>query len=218
MSSSETGAEPRAQVRAVSGYESVVSFVPAPGSPAGALEFPGAAMVVISNSAAKLEISMIPVGQNRTPQAQFNLELVSGGSAPAPAIEFNSPMLALPKTDRGSRLRIVAHVSRIGDISVDEGVWIAGPEAPSPIEAIGITSLNTDLQLTAEFLNTLRPNQWVPCPTSEFIGTRQQASPLLGLRIRLAGPKFASVRLNAEALFLGRPQVSASGPRDHRSE
>ena len=205
------GAEPRAEVRAVTGYEGIVSFVTAPGQPAGVLAAPGAAIVVVSSSAAKLEISISSLGQNRTPQAQFNLELVTGGSSSTPAIEFNRPASAPLKANSASGLRLVAHVSRIGDISVDEGSWIAGPEAPSPIEAIGITSLAADLTVKAEFLNTHRPTQWMDSPTSDFIGTKQQASPLLGLRLRLTGPKAARVQLNAEALFLGNPQVSASG-------
>ena len=211
VSSAEAGAEPRAEVRIVPGYETMVSLIPAPGQPSGVLAIPGEALVVISNSAAKLEISMVPSGQNRTPQAKFNLELVSGGSSQAPPIEFNRPAPMLPKSRSAAGLRVVAHVSRIGDVGVDEGAWIAGPDAPSPIEAIGITCLDIDVKVTAEFLNTARPSLWVACQTSDFIGTRQQASPLLGLRLRLGGAGSDRVRLNAEALFLGNPQVSASG-------
>ncbi len=211
LRSAEAGAEPHAEVRAANGYEAIVSLVAAPGQSSGVLQAPGSAMVVISSAIAKLEISIRPAGRNPTPQAQFNLELVSGGSSPTPAIEFNRPAPGTQTRTSTSGLRVVAHVSRIGDLSVDEGAWIAGPEAPSPIEAIGVTSLDADLTLTAEFLNTLRPTQWVSCPTSDFIGTRQQASPLLGVRLRLGGAKSDRVRLNAEALFLGSPQVSASG-------
>ena len=175
------------------------------------LSSPGSVLVVVSKAPSRLEIGLAPLAGDRPPQAQFNLELLAAGAVPPAELARPSQDESAPQPSRSGNLRVVAHVSRIGDLTVDEGAWIGGPNAPSPIEALGVTSLASDLTVSAEFVNTMSPNQWVACPTSEFIGTRQQASPLLGLKLKLEGPKSDRFRLNAEALFLGNPMATASG-------
>ena len=68
------------------------------------------------------------------------------------------------------------------------------------------------LSLEIQPLLATRPPRWLDSRAAgKFIGTRQRALPLAGLRMRLSGPASDAHEISANALFLGSPVVSRHG-------
>ena len=109
--------------------------------------------------------------------------------------------------------KIVAHVARRGDVAADPGAWIAGPDAPAAIEAVGIRGpLPSGVGIEFQPLLGTNPPRWLDwAPSGAFVGTRGRALPLAGLRMRLTGSQGAEGRLMVDALFLGAPIMSREG-------
>ncbi|WP_177302925.1 hypothetical protein [Methylobacterium sp. 174MFSha1.1] len=96
-----------------------------------------------------------------------------------------------------------------------EGVWIAGPDAPAPIEgvAVRVGDTRSDLRLEYQVLVGGANGGWTAWTTGDYAGTKGQARPLLGIRMRLSGGAARAVTLAVDALFLGATVEAARG--DH---
>ncbi len=236
VSSDSTDVAPSAFIGPAAGSESSLRFIDAPGLPAGMLSGPGASIVIVSEGYAKVEITVRASESSRVLDAKFALELLSKGGEEAvaspvkvempssstwlpPALPkpFDAGRGAMPNTPAEPTLAlpimdILAHVSRRGDIMVTPGEWVAGPDAPTPVEGVQITCRGADLAVSARFMNTTQPGVWSSWwSAGDFVGSRQQASPLTGLRLKLVGRDASRFELEAEAMFLGKPLQRHTG-------
>jgi hypothetical protein len=102
-------------------------------------------------------------------------------------------------------LSLLAHISMRGDVVVNEDEWAGGPEAPSPIEGLELRGDPGDgLSLEMQVLVSSRPPRWSNwVAAGEYAGTRGRYLQLIGVRLRLGGPKADRSEITADALFLG---------------
>ena len=202
-------AAPLVHVRASYGSEDLLQFLAAPGGPATSLSRPGTALVIRAEAPANLQITV----QATTPgnlDAELRLEPVDGtqkdgiqkqeqtfgGTSPVPATRRD--------------LEVIAHVSRRGDLSAGPGQWIAGPDAPTPIEGLAArwSGRAQDLEYQCLVEGSASWSEWTG--GGRFVGTRGEHRGLTGLRVRLTGD--GPCVLRASALFLGATVTETSGP------
>ena len=220
--SSDSVDVPTATVSPASGSERTVRIVDAPGASPSLLLNPGAALVIVSEGYATLEITVRAV-DDQSIDAKLSLEPLCKSSvlsAPArpdrpigPATDTKAlAPAAAHSASSAADLDVLAHVARRGDVQVASGGWIAGPDSPAQIEGIRIQCRGAELAVSAQVLNSQKPGVWSPWwPAAEFVGTRQQASPLTGLRLRLVGRDAQRFEIDAEAVFLGKPVQRQAG-------
>jgi hypothetical protein len=113
-------------------------------------------------------------------------------------------------------VRILGHLTGIGDIWVKSDEWIAGPSAPSRIEGISINWPDKPADLEIHYaVKTAKP-QAISGRTMElgsFAGTRGKAMPLVSLMFELSGAAADDHQLTVEAIFLGAPATRLTGKR-----
>lgn len=101
--------------------------------------------------------------------------------------------------------KLLAHITRRGDIVVSPGHWAAGPEAPAAIEGLEVRDWRAehcDLEIQARIASS--PPRWLDWSgAGVFVGTRGEALALTGIRLRLSGQQVNNWRMAADALFLG---------------
>ncbi len=108
-------------------------------------------------------------------------------------------------------LRILAHVARRGDIVEAEGRWIAGPDAPAPVEGLAVDCPASigDLRYQVLAASDTRWSDWLS--SGGFGGSRGRATALVGVRLRLVPAAGSNVSLGGEALFLGSAIIRKDG-------
>ena len=191
-----------------------ISFILYPDQSEPILWQPDTCLVVRAMAAGKLAVQVIPLEEGSSTAATVRIEPLSQGKA-----------VALPATlisrDLGG-LRILGHLTGLGDVAVKADEWLGGPSSPMRIEGIAVNwpEKPSDLQIRYA-VKTSRP-----MPTSgqavelgSFAGTRGRAMPVVGLMLELTGPAAAHFQFCVEAIFLGSPatrfisnRVVASGP------
>jgi len=206
-----SGPSPIALVRPAAGSEPFVEILSAPGVVNGFVSAPGECVVIRAEKPARINLQIKGQGTDGSLDATFRIEPLAGigsSSASPPATRVDDA------SGRGSAFKLVAHVARRGDIAVDPGVWIAGPEAPAAIEGVGVHgALPAGVGIEIQPLVGTNPPRWLDwAPSGAFVGTRGRALPLVGLRLRLVGERTGQHELSADALFLGSPIVSKRGP------
>jgi Clostridial hydrophobic W len=234
-----SGAEkdfPLAVVRPGAECEKLVEIISAPGVTQGYLERPGDSLVVRVHDAARLEVGVRRTAPEGSLDASFQIDSLSGGKLPS-AIPSNAKTVAEPiksamlrdfaelrarDSERSQEakpakpvkpaLAFVAHVAMRGDVEAREDQWIAGPNAPAPIEGLAIKSENPS-RLGVEIQALIAgAQQWTGWASSgAYTGTKGRGLPLLGLRLRLSGAEAARMEFSAEGLFLGSTSVAKSG-------
>jgi len=99
-----------------------------------------------------------------------------------------------------------------GDVEAAEDQWIAGPNAPAPVEGLLVRSEDNALLAVEMQALIAGAQQWTGWTSAGgFVGTRGRGLPLLALRLRLAGADASQLELIAEALFLGATTVAKAG-------
>jgi hypothetical protein len=199
---------PVAMVRPAPASAPYVEVMSAPGVVAGFLSSPGDCAVVRAEQSGKLMVRIMAQHTGDPLDATFKLEPLGG------AERQNSDKTAgAPAATNDDALTILAHVSRRGDVEVTAGAWIAGPDAPAPIEGLEVRgALPADLSLEIQPLLATNPPRWLDwVGAGNFVGTRQRALPLAGLRLRLSGSASEEFALSADALFLGSPIMNRRG-------
>jgi hypothetical protein len=205
------GASPVAMVRPAPGSEAFVEIISAPGIVMGFLSCPGECVVVRAERAARLTIKIMRQSVGASMDAVFRLEPVAGaeGAGASAAMEAGSPNAA---SGVDAKFRLLAHISRRGDVDVGAGEWVAGPNAPGAIEGFEIrASANSGLRFELQPQVATTPPRWLDWVSGGFAGTRGRGLPLAGVRIRLAGAEASRFVLSAEALFLGSAIQSKRG-------
>ena len=104
----------------------------------------------------------------------------------------------------------------IGDVFAGAQEWLAGPSAPSRIEGIAIEWPDKPRDLTLRYAVTTAKPQAASgrmMDLGTYAGTRGRALPVVGVLLELTGPGASRHEISAEAIFLGSPQVRATGRR-----
>jgi hypothetical protein len=217
VSSANARTAPVATVRPVSTSADCIQIVTVPGSRQGDLAAPGSSVVIVASSAGAVQISLTPFEDSQNLDAKFSLDLLCSAEIPRSVSAPASP-ITNGKAQREQQrmadpsLDLVAHVSRRGDVGVDEEGWIAGPRAPSAVEAVQIAVRGAEIGVAAQFRNVASRSSWSDwMAPGAVIGVAQKACPLTGLRLKLVGSNAERFELAGEALFLGTPKILAQG-------
>lgn len=190
-----------------------VSLISDPRVANGVLSAPGAALVVRATAPASLRIAVRASEPGGSLEARITLDPISRAlGAPVSPVEADArvPFGGLSVPGSGSAaVQVLGHLARRGDVRVGSGEWLGGPAAPLPIEGIAVAGVPQSYGLEYQVRSGIRKVQWSPwVQAGGFAGSRGQATPLLGVRLRVRG---GGAELRAEALFLGSPIVSRSG-------
>lgn len=211
---------PSAIVRLADGEAGDIDIIVAPGLGAGEMLGPGSNIVLVARKAGLVEVVLKSSSGQAPPDARFSLDLL------APAVPRTYLAAArsgsdMPATQRSSvkggfgkrpTLDILAHVARRGDISADSDGWVAGPKSPSAIEGLELRCEGADIGISMQYKNAASVDRWSAWQApGKFAGTRQKASPITGLRLKLVGTESASFELEGEALFLGSTILTGRG-------
>lgn len=219
---------PIAMVRPAATFDRVVEIFSAPGTEQGRLEKPGDCAVVRVHEAAKLEIGLRRSAPAGSLDASFQVEVLGAGKLPETTFETARTVAEAPKTAIVSDFResdavrpgasakpgltFSAHVAMRGDVEVGEDQWVAGPNAPAPIEGLVLRSAEPDrLAIEAQVLvaGAKQWSDWVA--PGAYAGTRGRGLPLIAARFRLVGAEGASMEITADALFLGAAALTKTG-------
>jgi len=202
-----SGRSPFAIVRPASASAPFIEVISPPGVVAGFLSGPGDFAIVRAEQSGQLQVKIVAQEPGVPLEASLRMEPLVGGEKMAVAGAANAPVL-----DRGA-LTILAHVARRGDVEVALGAWIAGPDAPAPIEGLELRgALPEGLVVEFQPLLATKPPRWMDwCGPGNFVGTRRRALPLCGLRMRLSGAASDHFEIAASALFLGSPATTRRG-------
>jgi hypothetical protein len=201
----------------VFGTNGSVEILTHPDDDEGTMRLPGSSIAVRVASACDLVIEVAPSVPNGSTAAAISLEPLStarrrqgGTDIPAAPAQGYATAVAAPA------LRILGHVSGIGDVVVASGDWIAGPMAPSRVEGIAIEWPNAPAGVNLRYAVQFLGPQGGSSPLTDlggFAGTRRRALALCGVVLELSGPAATRYQLVAEALFLGAPVQSQRGQR-----
>ena len=200
---------PSADVRSL-GAAGDVDIISVPGSPTGHLPGPGSNLVIVARRASKVEVLVTARDGSSSRDARFTLDLLGSAKSEQvrPAVQTASNDIGRSSDVSPSipSLAVEAHVARRGDVSADAEGWIGGPRSPSALEGVVFRSGGADLGIAAQFINTQDPGRWSAWVTpGSLVGTKQKASPLTALRLKLVGSDAPRFELSTEALFLGAP-------------
>lgn len=227
--SSKAGPAPTVSVRPAIDAQAFIQVISAPGDRPGVIAAPGGCLVVRAEQAGTLQVTVLAAVGNGAPEAELRLEpLQSGepehGTRSAGAFDGGDTFRDDPYRDVAparrspaveparSRLELLGHVSRRGDVLAGAGEWIAGPDAPAPIEGIALRMLEPlDLVIEYQVLIGGPGGAWTRWTAEGFAGTRGKFGTLHGIRLRLAGANASAFQFEAEGLFLGAATVHRRG-------
>lgn len=212
-----SGASPVAMVRPALGSAPFIEVISAPGIVSGFLSFPGECVVVRAEQPGQLLIKILRQSSGASMDASFQLESIASSARSdadvAGGIGTRSPAPVAAVRESVPTFRVLAHVSRRGDVEVGSGEWVAGPQAPAAVEGLEIRNLSEfGPRIEVQPLVATNPPRWLDwVPAGAFAGTRGRFLPLTGVRLRLAGNDASRFILSADALFLGSPIRSKRG-------
>jgi hypothetical protein len=191
-----------------------ISFVLFPDDSEPILWEPDTCLVVRARAAGKLAVQVIPMEEGGSTAATVKIEPISQGKAATSATAD-----ALHDFDD---LRLLGHLTGLGDVTVKSDEWLGGPSSPMRIEGIAVDWLGIPPDLQIRYaVKTSRPMpvSGQAMDLGSFAGTRGRAMPVVGLMLELTGPAAAHFQFCVEAIFLGSPatriisnRVVASGP------
>jgi hypothetical protein len=185
------------------GSERTIVLLSPPGYSAGMLERPGDALVVQAHQPGRLSVRVQPSVPNGSREADVSIERLGRTEERADDHGWS----------RESALELVAHVSRLGDIVVPAGEWIAGPANPARIEGLAFRwrdrSRYVGLKYGVRVGGRTSTLMWGNGDGS-FVGTRGQARPITEVRFELEGSADRH-DLVVEALFANGTPVRAEG-------
>jgi hypothetical protein len=206
---------PRVKLSADPSSKKDIGFVLYPDHNEPVLWEPDTCLVVRATAPGKLAVQVIPCEAGGSTAATVRIEPISQGKA---ATWSTSDGAAHDFDD----LRLLGHVTGLGDVTVMADEWLGGPSSPMRIEGLAIDwpEKPSDLQIRYA-VKTARPMpaSGQTIELGSFAGTRGRAMPIVGLMLELNGPAAAHFQFCVEAIFLGSPatriisnRVVASGP------
>lgn len=223
--SSKAGPAPTVTVRPELESQAAIEVISAPGDRHGVISSPGGCVVVRAERAGTLQVTVQAMAGVGAPEAELRLEPLQSGEPeradfndvrPSDAEPFRGSTSA-SRTPRGPAthrplLEVLGHVSRRGDVLAGAGEWIAGPDAPAPIEGVALRTLESlDVAIEYQVLIGGPGAAWTRWTAEGYAGTRGKFGTLNGVRLRLTGPGASAFQFEAEALFLGAAAVHRKG-------
>ncbi len=206
---------PVAVVRAAEGSEPLIDMLSAPGADPGRLERPGDCLVVRAQGPAKLEIGLRRSSPSGSLDGSFQIDILATAKDGVEAVQgAGARPVEAPPVPRGEDVKfsILGHVAMRGDVNLREGEWVAGPEAPAPVEGVSFSSSDRErLAIETQILVVGAPRWSVWVGDGGYAGTRGRGRALSGIRLRLVGADAAKYELAAEALFLGAMVQAKTG-------
>ncbi len=190
-----------------------ISLVPVTDDIGRGLRAPGDYMLVHAKRSGAIDLTVSANRPNGSLEAEVRLERIAAveetRKKPAPKAPVR-----IAARDAEPEIEILAHVSHRGDVLFAQGEWICGPDSPMPIEGIEIRWPNkpAGVSLGYEVAAGVRKRERSrELQAGQFAGSRGEATPLVGIKLRLTGPNAAHYELAADALFLGSQVDSRSG-------
>lgn len=173
---------------------------------------PDACLVVRAEAPGTLAVQVVASKKGGSVAATVRIEPLVQGEA-AGLVATRTANLGAPAS---GGVRILGHVTGIGDVLVKPNEWIAGPSAPSRIEGISIDWPDKPADLDIHYaVKTAKPQpiSGRRMELGSFAGTRGKAMPLVSLMFEVSGAAAADHQLTVEAIFLGAPATRLTGKR-----
>jgi hypothetical protein len=190
-----------------------ISLVPVTDDLGRGLRSPGDYLLVHAKRSGAIDLTVSASRPNGSLEAEVRLERIAAVEEPQKkAAPKASVKVAAREIE--PEVEILAHVSHRGDLVSGQGEWICGPDCPMPIEGIEIRWPNKPAGVSLGYevaAGVRRRERSHELQVGQFAGSRGEASPLVGIKLRLTGPNAAHYELVAEALFLGSQVDSRSG-------
>lgn len=202
---------PSVEVSALPESAQSIEVVSSPFESAGMISEPGGCVVLRVARSSQVQITVRPHPGSSNDEAELQLESLHRGKA-ARAREVAPTQAANGAPSHA--VRLLGHVSRRGDVQVTDGSWLAGPDAPAPIEGLSLALEQRIGNLSLEYQVMIGGpgGGWTPWLShGQFAGTRGQFKPLVGVRARLAGQPNEGLSLEVQALFLGASVDTSRG-------
>lgn len=209
--SSTPGTAPTVVVRPAPESQSLIEVISAPGDRPGVIAIPGGCLVVRAEQAGTLQVTIQAMASVGAPEAELRLEPLQAGRSDdsgfaSNAVRGDAPRgrTSMSQAPSRPRLEVLGHVSRRGDVVAGTGEWIAGPDAPAPIEGVALRATDPlDVAIEYQVLIGGPGASWTAWTAESYAGTRGKFRSLHGIRLRLTGPSASAFQIEAEALFLG---------------
>lgn len=105
--------------------------------------------------------------------------------------------------NKEKKMSIIAHVQRMGDVSVNLGDWIGIPDSKTWIEGFGV-ALDDRLQPEDIEYQAVLGKGWLSpwYKGNQFCGSRGMSLPLCGLRVRLSDEAAKKYKIHLLATFI----------------
>jgi hypothetical protein len=191
-----------------------LDFIPVPGEAEHVLRAPGAAIVLVANAETELVVTAIRPPGSSSAAVNLHLELLAGAMSSHVREARGEGRDVGTSRPHLSRVSVLGHVARQGDVLVASGEWLGGPEFPIRIEGLEVRwpDMPDDLQLEYSVVIGGSALHSLPaCRVNEFAGTKGRAAPIVRLTMALHGETASSYRIKADCLFLGGQMISESG-------
>jgi hypothetical protein len=172
---------------------------------------PDSGLVVRATAAAKLSVAVTPTQEGGSAAATVKIEPLSQSKTNASNMQ--------EKKQNNSRssvgnIRILGHLSGIGDVHVNANEWIAGRSTPLRIEGISIEWPEKPQDLEIRYaVRTAKPDtvSGRKIQLGSFAGTRGKAMPIVAVALEMSGPGATNFQFVVEAIFLASPAMRITG-------
>jgi len=173
---------------------------------------PDSSLVVRATAAGKLSVEVTPTQEGGSAAATVKIEPLTQAKTKASDIQGRKRQNnSRPNVDN---IRILAHLSGIGDVQVSANEWIAGPAMPLRIEGISIDWPEKPEDLEIHYaVRTAKPEMVSgrKMHLGAFAGTRGKAMPIVAFALEICGPGATNFQFVVEAIFLASPAVRIAG-------
>lgn len=172
---------------------------------------PNSGLVVRATAAAKLSVAVTPTQEGGSAAATVKIEPLSQSKTNA------SDMQEKRQNDLRSsvgNIRVLGHLSGIGDVHVNANEWIAGRSTPLRIEGISIEWPEKPQDLELHYaVRTAKPDtvSGRKMQLGSFAGTRGKAMPIVAVALEMSGPGATNFEFVVDAIFLASPAMRITG-------
>jgi len=223
VSATDSTVPPVFEISVAEEQRSAVTLIPFPGERAGLLSLPGDFLVVRALTRSFIKVRARPRVRNGSIAGELRLENLETSAAGWSSAQPDRIVPPVPSPERPGatpalerpQLRVLAHLSRTGDVSVGDGEWVGGPQMRRSMEGFAVSWLNkpadVDIICAAELGGSVRTV--APKAKDGFVGTRGRAVPLVSVNFQLTGSAADDFYIVADGLFSDASLVSKRGKK-----